>query len=336
LDDLSLDPYRHTLAIHALVDSLLAPLGSPTALDSATFQAAVALMAHPGSATNPARRPVWVAEPVATADTLTPTQLAVLRTWARSAPLPPLWGYRVGLGAPETPWVLPTRAWRHVLQFVKQNEREADSALVLGEVATAVLRARETIGAARHFTDQPLAMDMVIGRATMMRGAKLLARATRQGDDPATSSQANRLAALVRANYAFGHPQMVRLYTMGADVADGRLEAIAADRSLPAGLRVATLEAALVGVCLRTREVLLGASSERHDALAQLARAVSDIPRTGELVPAFIGVLDDFDRDGVASQAGRAARGEDEGRMAVQWMVPTGVRQRYAFCRGVM
>ncbi len=336
LSELSLEPYRHTAVIHALVDSLLAPFGSLPVLDSATFQAAVALTAHRGSETSSPLPHVWLAEPGAATSTLTPGEMAVLRTWARSAALPPLWGYRVGLGAPATPWALPTRAWGHLIQFMQQNEREADSALVHGDVATAALRARETIGAARHFTDQPTMVEMLVGRAIMMRGAKLLARTARQGDDPTASSQANRLGELVRVNYAISHPQMARLYTLGADLSDGRLQAIAGDRSLPPAIRVATLDAALVGACLRTREVLLGSTPERHNVLAQLAWAVSDIKRTEELVPAYFHALDAFDENGLEGQARGFSPRDDEGAPPARWMVPSGVRHRNAFCRGVM
>lgn len=337
LGELSLDPYRHTAQIHALLDSLLAPLGTPSVLDSATFRDAVALTAHVVNGTDVVPGAVWVTTPVSAPDSLTPAQIAVMRAWARSTPLPPLWGYRAGLGSPVTPWALPTRAWRPVMSFIKLNEREADSALVRGDVTTATLRARELISGARHFTDQPTMLDMVVGRAMMMRGAKLLARSARQGDDPAVSSQALHLAELARVNYAVAHPQMARLFTLGADLSDGRLLAIAADRSLPAGIRVATLDAALVGVCLRTREVLLGATAERHDGLAKLAWAVSDIKRTEELTPAYFQALSAFDEPRLAFVGQSMGRGQpDTDASPVQWMVPSGVRHRYAFCRGAM
>lgn len=337
LGDLSLDPYRHTAAIHALLDTLLAPLGAPSVLDAATFQMAVALTAHAATSTDVMSAAVWVVAPVSAPDSLSPTQIAVFRAWARSSPLPSLWGYRKGLGAPATPWALPTRAWRPVMQFMRQNEREADSALMRGDVATATLRARELMSGARHFTDQPTMLDMVVGRAMMMRGAKLLARSARQGDDPLASSQALRLAELARVNYAIAHPQMARLYNLGADLSDGRLLAIAADRSLPAAIRVATLDAAMIGVCLRTREVLLGATAERHDDLAKLAWAVSDIKRTEELTPAYFQALSAFDEPRLAFVGQASSRNRpDADASPVRWMVPSGVRHRYAICRELM
>ena len=336
--EFSLNPYRHTTEIHALLDSLLTPLDASSVLDSATLRAVVALTAHTDSHDErPGSNTVWIANPVPAPDSLGFAQVALLRTWARSAPLPPLWGYRTGLGRPATPWELPTRAWRPLMLFIRQNEHEADSALLKGDVATATLRAQETIAAARHFTGQPTMMDMIVGRAIMMRGAKLLARTARQADQPTRSAQATRLAEFARVSYAIDRPQMVRLHELGAELSDGRLQAIAADRSLPAGIRMATLNAALLGACLRTREVLLGATAERNAAMAQLARAVSDIGRTEELTPAYFKALAEFDEPGpIHRLRGIGRRHEADDATPVQWMVSSGVRMRYAFCRSVM
>lgn len=336
LSELSLDPYRHTPAIRALLDTLLAPLGPPEVLDSAALQATVALTSASGREGESSANSVWIAAPRTKSDSISDPETALLRRWARSAPLPPLWGYRVGLGHPATPWAFPTRAWRPVMQFIRQNERDADSALVHGDVATATLRARETIAAARHFTEQPTSIDMVVGRAIMIKGAKLLARAARQGDEPVISSQAKRLAELVRVNYALSRPQMARLFTLGADLSDGRLHAIAADRNLPPAIRMATLDAALVGACLRTREVLLGVTAERRNGMAQLAWSVSDIRRTEELTPAYFHALDAFGGNGLADHGTKTAPRDDGNATPVRWMVPRGVRHRYAFCRGAM
>ncbi len=339
--ELSLDAHRRTAAIHALQDSLLLPLGPLPALDAATLRSVVALTQHAGRPGETPAAAVWTVPPTAASDSLSSAAYVMLRRWARSAPLEALWGYREGLGDPANPWVIPGRAWPLLMRYAKHNTQEADSALVHGAPEAAMERARETIAAARHFADQPTAADMLVGRALLMDGADLLARAARQGDAPTIVSQARRLSQLAQANYALAQPERASLNAMAVDPADGRLEQIAADRSLPHAWRLAALDAVVVGACLRTREVLLGATEDRRKLLAQMGVGVADIPRAGELVPVYRRALDAFDIEGLASHLNALHR-PDGGRATnrvetpMQWLVPAGVRHRYAFCRSVI
>ena len=337
---LEMTPHRQSAAVSALLDSLLAPLGALAPLDSVELRQVVALTQHAGREDGPTAAPVWMTTPTPVTDSLHADEMAMLRRWARSAPLPSLWGYARGLGAPSDPWALPTRAWRPLLRFTVLNEREADVALLSGDAPSAMTKARETIAAGRHFIAQPLLMDMMVGRAFVTRGAKLLARAARQGDDPFTASQARRLVELARVTYAWSHPEVMRLRTMALDPADPRLRAMASDALLPPAIRLGALDAVLSGACLRPREMLFGSTPERRAAVGALSVAVADIPRANELTPAFRRALADFDGDGARNDGGlgatrrRSRRGAMESRWAV--LVPAAVRHRYTFCSGVM
>ncbi len=347
---LSLEAHRQTAVIHALQDSLLAPLGNLTDTDPVTLRSVVALTQHAGRPSDTPAAAVWTVPPTAasaSSDSLSSAEYGLLRHWARSAPMASLWGYREGLGDPANPWALPGRAWPLLMRYAKRNAQSADSALMQGAPAVAMERALETIAAARHFVDQPTAADMIVGRALLVHGADLLARAARQGEEPATVSQARRLSQLARSVYALAQPERAALNALAVDPSDGRLEQITADRSLPNALRMAAIEAVVIGACLRTREVLMGAAEDRRRVLTRMSLGVADIPRADELTRAYRRALEAFDNDGLASHPNVArtrAANRDAARdanravmaMPVQWLVPAGVRHRYAFCRSVI
>ncbi len=331
---LTLEPNRQSGAIHALLDTLLAPLGPLPELDSATLRAAVALTIAPTRGGRLPASEVWIASPRVSTDSLSPAEVTLLRVWARSEPLGPLWGYRPALRAAKGHGERLTRAWRPLRQFVRHNEEDADSALAHGDVSLAMERARETLAASRHFVDQPLIYDMLVGRVFMVIGAKLLARAARQADEPFVVTQANRLAELARSNYALGPGQWAQFNALGAEPAAGQLQHIAADRTLPPAIRLLAVHAAVTGACLRTREVLLGPTAERREGLVRLAMAVADLPRSDELTPGYFDTLAEMTAGHFAAEPRTSANDEEQGAIAsVAWMVPGAVRRRYAFCR---
>ncbi len=333
---LDLAPFRRRSAMRALLDSVIAPLGNPPPLDSAALRRVVALTRTADRAEpNAENGSVWIAARAEAATSGVEAQQS-LRAWARSAPLPALWGYTTGLGGVQLPWELPVRSWPALQRFVRLSEAEADSALLVGDADMAMLRARETIAAARHFVDQPTMLDAMIGRSLVQHGARLLDRAARQAEQPVAASQALRLATMAREGASVSHATVLQLRALGIDLRDGRLLAIAQDRTLAPSLRLAAVDAGFVGVCLRARELLVGADADRRTGLEALAAAVADVPRANELTPLLLHALDAFEKNGL-----RDDRVVQRARMAggwpalSPWLVPPIVQQRAAVCRAL-
>jgi hypothetical protein len=321
------ETHHHGAAVHALIDSLIAPLGVLPPMDSAMLRDAVGVL---GGGEHP---DVWI--PFDTARVAALDTAEFLRAWSRRAPLPSYWGYRPVFGGAGHWARLPVRRLRPVKQFALSTEAAADSALLAGDAESAMLRARELLAGSRHLLDQPLYIDMMIGRHMLQRGARLLSRAAQQGGQPMTAGAAKRLDALVEANYALSTEERRVLAAYAETPEDGRLVAFVADRGLPASLRAETpLSAMLTAACRNPREMMFGLSSVRRAAFGEMVSAMSDIPRMAEMTPLMLNALATFDSP-AAFLATRQPAGEPDSARSLPFLLaPASLRARVTFCRG--
>lgn len=204
------------------------------------------------------------------ADT-TSSWLAAWRRFARSTPLPPLWGYREGLPGVTSSFDLPLRSFNGVRHLQLLNEAVARLALARGDAATALARGRENVAATRHYLDSPILADFVFGRALALSASRLLAEAARALDDRATLTLATTLEQLsVSTSTSF--MALSRAAERDAASPSGTLAMeLFDDDKLPFAVRVEILYATLSGGCGHTREVLFGFSPEREQRLTTLA-----------------------------------------------------------------
>ncbi|MBL0172753.1 MAG: hypothetical protein IPP90_19005 [Gemmatimonadaceae bacterium] len=281
----SLDAARGTASLVALTDSLVAPLGPLSPIDSITLAQIVALL------TAPADSATWI--PHAAADTAHAATTAAYRRWTRSAPLTAFWGIRPGFPGIEDSRAVPMLRLQPLKRLWKESEAAADSALSAGDTDTALLRARETLAGARHLINQPSPIDALVGRVMLSDGAKLLARAALQADQPALHSSAQRLLSMTRA----WTPVPRGLWTMSPrTAASTNLLDMAGDRTLSPATRFVAIEVMVAGACVNTREVLFGPSAARHEAVNAMIDAAGDIPRLSELRPFFHRTLAKLDQ----------------------------------------
>ena len=323
-----LDPetHRRGAAVHALIDSLVAPLGVLPPMDSAMLRDAVGLLGgleHPD---------VWIPFDPAHVAALDTVQF--LREWSRHAPLPGYWGYRPVFGGADYWARLPIRQLRPVKRFALLTEAAADSALLAGDAESAMTRARELLSGARHLIDQPLYIDMMIGRYVLQRGARLLARASQQAQEPMTTGAAKRLDALVEANYALSQEERRALASFADTPEDGRLLAFVADRALPASIRAETpLNAMVTAACRNPREMMFGLSSARRAAFDDMVEALADIPRIAEMSPLMRDALATFDAPHGFLAKRRGASHSETPRSLPFLLAPESLRARVEFCR---
>lgn len=315
-------------ALTRLVDSLAAPLGSGTPLDSGTMRRVLAVITE-------ASERGWIEHPVASAvDT---SSLALYRSWVRSAPWPALWGYAPLFGEGVRLHAIPMRKLQPVKRWWTANEHAADSALMRGDIATALVRARENIAGARHLIDQPLAIDALVGRVMLVDGAKLLARVALQADDIALHTAAERLLQQSRAFEPVPRGNLALLAHAAADPRSVELLALAADTAQLRSRRAITLERLTAGVCFNTREMLFGASQTRHETLDRAIASMHDIPRVAELRTALHRELDGFS-SGPHLPPGRAPAPtalSGAAETALRWLLPRTIEDRVDYCRSL-
>lgn len=315
--------HRQGRAAAELLDSLIAPLGDLAPMDSVTLRNALALLR---TGKNQQGLIAYDTAAGATLDTL-----RFLRQWARSEALPAYWGTLPGFVGIEAASALPMHAYYPLRRFMMLNEASADSALLAGDAAAAMVHARETLAAARHLVAQSSMIDLLMGRVLIQRGARLLVRSAQQGDDPLTAGAARRLDAMATGAFTVDRHQLHAYRSLGESPADGRLLAVAADTRLHDALRMAAFEGLLSGACLRPREVLFGLTAERRMAFQQLAQAVEDIPRARDLVTLEEKDFDNFD-NGVAWRALGRGKSPRAGS-PLAWIVPSSVSDRVNWCR---
>lgn len=217
------------------------------------------------------------------ADTTTPW-LATWRAFARSAPLPPLWGYREGLPGVTSSFDLPVRGYNGVKHLQLLNEIVGRVALEGGDAHAALQRARENVAATRHYLDSPLLVDFTFGRSLAVQAGRLIADAARALGDSATLSLALSLETLA-ANGSASFLALSRAAERDAASPAGTLAMeLFDDDKLPFAVRVEILYATIAGACGHTREVLFGFAPEREQRLADLAARHRDHPAFGPLL----------------------------------------------------
>lgn len=197
--------------------------------------------------------------------------LDVWRRFARSAPLPPLWGYRDGLPGVSSSFDLPMRSYNGVRQLYLLNEAVGRLALTRGDARTALLRAQENVAATRHYLDSPILTDFSFGRSIAVQAGRLIADAARALGDSATLAlavsleqlAANSSASFVALNRAAERDAASPTGTLAMELFD--------DEKLPFAVRVEILYAMISGACGHTREVLFGFAPQREQRLAELA-----------------------------------------------------------------
>jgi hypothetical protein len=242
--------------------------------------------ALPGRLTDEQRRAL-------VADTLSP-RLHLWRLFAGADSLPPLWMVRPGFGQ----WIGDedamaderTRAsYRStLLDLAQRNMAAAILAMDRGDVATALLRTRQNVAAARTLQRQPLmALSQLVGI-----GRVSLREVARLSGDSALRSTA---AALDEVTTVREHWWLAD-WALMADPLEPPGLLIVADTFAPPARRWRAIEAAVRGVCTNTREVLFGASARRMAVLERAAVAARDVPRTDEWVAVQRRRLERFDR----------------------------------------
>ena len=311
-----------------LVDSLVAPLGSATPLDSGTMRRVLAVITKPSDRG-------WILRPVVSvADT---ASLTLYRAWVHSAAWPTLWGYAPQFGDTVRWHAIPIRRLQPVKRWWTANEHAADSALMRGDVGTALVRARENIAGARHLMNQPLAIDALVGRAMLVDGAKLLARIALQADDIALHTAAERLLQQSRAFAPVPRGSLALLARAAADPSSPELLAMAADTAQLRSRRVLTLERLTAGVCFNTREMLFGAAHARHETLDRAIAAMHDIPRLPELRPALHRELDEFSAgpSRLPARTYGPAEWTSAAETALRWLLPRTIEDRVDYCRSL-
>ena len=311
---LRLEGSRNLLPLRALADSLVAPLGAAEPVDSLVLAQLVELVTSP-------------------ADSASTRAMASYRGWARLRPLPAFWNSRAGFTDSPDPRSITALYGKPLQRLANANEAAADSALLAGDATTAMLRARENIAVAQHLLWQPHLWDAALGRKMMLSGAKLLARASLQGQQHTLHESAQRLVALATALQPIPRELMApnRVYP-----SDSTLEQLARDRSLHPATRFHAIELMVESACRHPREVLFGPTMERHAAVDAMIDAARDISRLEELRPSFHRTLDRLEHDpqglnegfGVSSNSGDSSTGA-----LLRVLVPDIVEARIDACR---
>lgn len=309
--------------VRALIDSIIEPLAPFKPIDSAVAAQMIALVTKPNDSA------VWVPHSGAPPSS---TALATYRAWARSEELPPLWAYRAGFPSIRDYRTLPIFGMQPLGQLRHANELAADSALAMGDMKTALTRARENVAASRQILSQPFTMDLLIGRVMLRESAKLLARVALEAGEPEVNSAAKRLlneSELLHGEFSGMWEALVR---RGAAPDDQRLFALAAERNRFPAMRALAIDRMVADMCFNTRDVIFGPSQSRYDAVKKMVASMSDVPRFAELGPLFEHTLATFDT-AAGSEVRPPRVDEPASRTLFRLIVPTAVYQRVEWCR---
>lgn len=352
------DSFRDQGATTALLDSLLAPLGVRTKarlLDIATLNA----LNNQGRFASP----VWETSPVAQSPGALPTVhqrramlktrvdttldsawravaerdtaspwMPVFRRWARSQPLPSLWGYRPGLPGVRDARDLPLRSSMLTGTLFRTNEEAGILALRSGQNAEATERALENISASRHLLEQPVMLDALVGRMWFRRGIALLTLAAGETRDTVTLQQARRLEAAAR-KFDIGARYLT---ATEADPRSRAAESVVANRQLHPAFRIEAMGPIILGGCRNTHEIVLGFSSSRRASMDRAIASVSDIPRGTELAQQYARFLEyamSSEHEELEPPRG-SILDRNELLKLFSWIVPPGVRRRAGLCLG--
>lgn len=349
-------PFRDVGPTARLIDSLLAPLGihgqaSPldvaviTSLNNLGKSKSVVWDVTPiaegvGPVPEPHRQrprlerafdttlsPSWIA--AAATDTATPW-LPLFRRWARSNPLPSLWGYRLGLPGVRDARDLPIRSYSLFRSLFQINEEAGVLALQQGRNEVAAERALENISASRHFLEQPIIIDALVGRSQFRRGLRLLSLAAAGMNDSATLRIASRLDTAAK-NFVFGPRQLV---AESEDPNSRAAEQVIANLAIHPSFRIEALSSIVMGGCRNTPEIVLGFKESRREAMLRAVQTVSDIPRGSELARQYTKYLEyamSSEHADVEPVKG-SVLDRNELLKLFSWIIPPGVRARAKLC----
>lgn len=349
--------FRDTGATALAIDSLLAPLSA--SLEAGTSSVALVAAFNGDQASNP----IWEALPDARAlpgplpktffarrrvadalDSLTPSELAevseglkepwlpTFRAWARTSHLATLWGYREGLPGQADVRGLPMRSFGPWRSLFGANEYASLLALRDGRRQDAMQRALENVAAARHFIEQPVMIDALVGRRYLQRGLQLVALVANSAGDSAT---AHRALSLDSAARKFVDASSLDYLTQRSGDPSSRLtEQFIANRDVHPALRVDAVRTITAGGCRNLPEIVFGFSEERRTALDRAAASLSDIDRGDELVAREQRLLAYMMNVDIAPDSLPVSSILERSAIlnAFAWIVPPGVRARAALC----
>lgn len=341
---------------HAL-DSLLRPLGELKPADPATValfgafnndQGANQVWARPPEGTDlpgPVPKAFHARQRIANGlDSLSPAQLAeaaesirepwlpAFRSWARSSPQPALWGYQDGLPGSADARGLSLRSFGPWRSLFAANEYASLLALRVGKSDEAMQHALENISASRHFIEQPVMIDALVGRMYLQRGLQLAALVARSTGDTATAHRALRLDSAARNFISAANLQFVT--QGGADISSHVAEQFIASQTLHPALRVDAMRTITTGGCRHLPEIVFGFSDGRRSALQRASASLSDVNRANELVAREQRYLDHMMalENAPDSLPPTSILERSAVLNAFSWIVPPGVRARAALC----
>ena len=322
------DITRQWRPILALADSLTASVRGRERLDSAYLRTLVALVAAPGDSLR------WIAHATTSFDER--GALATVRRLAYIDSLPAFWGARSPAPNDSEHFGVPGPRLQILKRAFNANVAEADSSLVHGDTADALLRARENVAAARQLFAQPRVLDALVGRTLLRDASKLLARAALQAQEPSLHSAALRLQNGAQALDIGGGRALLM---GGASVSDEQLLALARDRKAHPASRLLAVEKAVAAACLNTRDVLFGPSAERFQLVDGMIADLSDIPRANELRRLYDHRLSQLAHDPSAilgREWKRSTINEPLSEALLRLVVPARVQARIDVCRVIV
>jgi hypothetical protein len=319
---------RQWAVVRRLTDSLVQPLSAEAPLDSVLMAQVVALLARPEEAY------AWIPHPPP--DTSRAAAMVVYRHWANALPWPSLWGLRSSLSPIPDSHGLPAIEVSRLKRLWKQNEEDADTALMRGDAATALTRARENLSVARHLAWQPIPLEAMVGRVMISDAAKLLDRAALQADQPSLHTAAQRLRQSAQSYLPIPAGAWGATPLRHSAPDDATLLNISRDRSLHPATRVIAMQLLVANTCLSTRDVLFGPSSARRDALDRMIDVTRDVPRVAELQVLWHRTLDRLTDDPASmlrSARVRPPQSESWSAALLRSVVPAKVQARIDYCR---
>ncbi|MGV3708516.1 MAG: hypothetical protein ACO1Q7_06715 [Gemmatimonas sp.] len=351
--------FRDRGATAVALDSLVAPLGPLTPLSPSDAGAIASLSAGGStretwasvSAAGPAKLPAAIpdslrwrrsrplhrdslnaVERAALPAALRDPWLPVFRAWARSPRETALFDYRPGMPGVRDVRDLPPRSFAVWRTLFAENELASLDALWNGHGKQALTHARENVAAARHFAEQPVIIDAMLGRIFLNRALFVLEHVARESGDMALADRVRSLN--VGSRSLQGATSMRALWAIEADPNAHAAEAWAADTTLHPALRVGALSYIALGGCRNARELMIGFSGERTRSMRRAVASIHDIERgeeLGTLHEKFLEYAMNL-RDAPEKDSRRSILGRNELMGAFAWMVPPGVRARASLC----
>ena len=262
------------------------------ALDPADVQRAFAHQPPMMSRSNV--RSAWSQLPALSASTLvalardtTSPQLTILRRFARSAPLPPLWFLKPGLPGVDSyrGFFLVIDPLRSLMGLTLRNEAAAVLEMWEGDVSAAHLHIQENVAVAQKLLGEPLWGTAVFVIRILERSDSSLREMTRLSGDSSFAMDADVVAELRH----LVNTSVRSTWTVAGKVMANPIEpvglVVVADTTVPPFQRWGLVRgiANRYGFCFNAREIVFGISQERQDLLARATQLTADIKRSDEL-----------------------------------------------------